>query len=262
LIEWFGSVGTTMMTCFRVITGGDDWGAYYDALKPTGFVNSVIFLFFIMFSQLALLNIVTGVFVENAMKASQPELAALAFEQRKRDLADAAVLRELFTQIDVDQSGTISSQEWTNSVQHDHNLRYRLAVMGLDIKDAMMFFNMLMEIGSDIEIDVDFFVDACLKMKGHASSIDLNCLAYETKVIHHAVRRAEAESSAMRDFIKDFVEREANRKGGAASDGGACGSEEAAVPGGEGLAQPAILGVRAGDPLSAPAAASAERVRM
>jgi len=218
LLEWFGSVGTSMLTCFRVITGGDDWGTYYDLLRPTGVVNSLIFIFFIMFSEIALLNIVTSIFVDNAMKIGQPELAALAFEQRKRDLVDAASLRELFNQIDLDQSGTITAQEWTDRLQYDDKLKYGLAVMGLDIKDASMFFSMLMGIDDNVDIDVDFFVDACLRMKGQASSIDLHCLAYETRIIRQALRRVENESHAVLGLVKGvLIDGEGSSGDGAAA---------------------------------------------
>lgn len=197
LMEAFGSVRLSMLSCFRCVTGGDDWGVFYDLLEPTGVMNIAMFVFFVMFSEIALLNIVTGVFVENAMKLGQPELAALAFEQRKRDLADAASLREVFERIDLDGSGTISCKEFNERVQHDERVKARLSVLGLDIKDTSMFFDMLMDVGHDIEIDIDFFVDACLKMKGTASSIDLQGVAFEAKVIHQNLRHFEKETREM-----------------------------------------------------------------
>jgi len=193
LIDSFGSIHRSMMTCFRCCTGGDDWGAFYDVLSPTGVVNCAMFFFFILFSQIALLNIVTGVFVENAMKLGQPELNALAFEQRKSDLEDAQRLRHVFNLIDADGSGTVSWSEFNDCVQNDARVRASLAVLGLGIKDTASFFKLLSDADANADVDLDFFVEACLKMKGNASSIDLQTVAFETKIIHKSLRTFEAE---------------------------------------------------------------------
>jgi len=202
LINSFGSVLASMMTCFRCSTGGDDWGAFYDMLEPTGFVNKAVYFFFILFSQIALLNIVTGVFVENAMKLGQPDLNALAFSQRKQDLEDAKRLRHVFSMIDQDCSGTISWREFNDCIRNDSRVRASLAVLGLGINDTASFFKVLTDLDKDADVDLDFFVDACLKMKGNASSIDLQTVAFETKVIHRNLRSFEVE---MRSLFAELI---------------------------------------------------------
>mmetsp|Transcript_16933 Transcript_16933/g.34340 ORF Transcript_16933/g.34340 Transcript_16933/m.34340 type:complete len:212 (-) Transcript_16933:2-637(-) len=172
-----------MNACFRSVTGGYDWGVYYDVLAPTGLANCVIFLFFVIFSQIALLNIVTGIFVENAMKLGQPEVDHLAFAQRKQDLEDAAELRKVFRQIDTDGSGTLTAQEFAEAVQNER-FRAQLAVLGLDIKDAEKFFRVVTDLGV---VDMEFFVDGCLRLKGSASNIDLQTLALETKLVQQSL---------------------------------------------------------------------------
>jgi len=57
-------------------------------------------------------------------------------------------------------------------------LKYFLASLGLDIRDAERFFELLEDNSS--EIDIGFFVDACMKLKGAATSIDLQGLASKT----------------------------------------------------------------------------------
>jgi hypothetical protein len=52
----YGSVPLCMRTLFMTVSGGSDWDAFYFALEPTSMAQSA-FLFFVAFSQVALLNI-------------------------------------------------------------------------------------------------------------------------------------------------------------------------------------------------------------
>jgi len=234
LLQYFGSVGACMMTCFRCVTGGDDWGPFYDILKPSGVVNCIVFYFFIVFSEVALFNIVTGVFIEHAMKLGQPEINAYLFEQRRQNLADAQALRDVFAALDVDHSGTISAEEFDERFQHNEEIKARLAVMGLSIRDAAQFFKMLVGGRRGMEVDLDFFVDCCLKMKGGASSVDVQSLAFEVNLIQQYLQsfgeemrlrvgppRADAGEAASRSRTPSaFARRGAPRGGGHASASG------------------------------------------
>jgi len=50
------------------------------------------------------------------------------------------------------------------------------------------FFHMLANISNSDEVDIDTFVEGCMRMKGSATSIDMQSLVYETKLIHHEQR--------------------------------------------------------------------------
>ncbi|CAK0840457.1 unnamed protein product [Prorocentrum cordatum] len=53
----FGSVGLSIKTLFMVTTGGDDWNGTYRVIERAGPIASCVFLVFIAFVQLNLLNI-------------------------------------------------------------------------------------------------------------------------------------------------------------------------------------------------------------
>eukprot|EP00928_Gymnodinium_smaydae_P062050 TRINITY_DN45996_c0_g1_i1.p1 TRINITY_DN45996_c0_g1~~TRINITY_DN45996_c0_g1_i1.p1 ORF type:complete len:665 (-),score=69.03 TRINITY_DN45996_c0_g1_i1:196-2190(-) len=76
-MEHFGSVEASFLSLFKSVSGGDDWGVFYEALQPLGDFYSTIYLLFIAFSHVALLNILTGIFVENALKYAHPEMEQL-----------------------------------------------------------------------------------------------------------------------------------------------------------------------------------------
>ena len=50
----------------------------------------------------------------------------------------------------------------------------------------------LLEISDSDHVDIDSFVDACLKMKGVATGLDMQYLMFETGVIHKKIIALEA----------------------------------------------------------------------
>jgi len=184
LLKHFGSVQEAMLTLFMASSGGQDWSVYYDYLKVTGWVNSALFLFFNAFTQIALLNILTGIFVENAMKFAAPDRDTLALEHRKQELVQATELRRICHEIDKSGNGKLSTEEFEEHIAQG-KLHAYLATLGLDIKDSKLFFDMLREASlRDGEVDIESFVNGCMRLKGGATSLDMQALLFETKVIH------------------------------------------------------------------------------
>ena len=54
-------------------------------MKLSGPVYSAGFLFFVGFFNFAVFNILTGLFVEHAMKCAEPDDDEMIFEQRKQE---------------------------------------------------------------------------------------------------------------------------------------------------------------------------------
>lgn len=105
LVQYYGSVQLAMLTLFKGSTGGEDWTIYYETISVTGEFYSMIFILFIIFIEIALLNVLTGIFVESAMKHAQPDRDALALDLRKEERRQEEDLRSLCAQINVDGSG-------------------------------------------------------------------------------------------------------------------------------------------------------------
>merc|ERR1712241_1319406 len=73
IINWFGSVQRAMVMLFQSTTGGIDWGDLYDTVALAGELPALFFLCFIVFFNFAILNIVTSIFVEKAVKLQRGE---------------------------------------------------------------------------------------------------------------------------------------------------------------------------------------------
>jgi len=155
-------------------------------IESIGAIYQVLFLFFIFFIQIALFNILTGIFVEHALKLAQPDHESMAFEQRKNELVEMQELARLCRKLDDNDDGAISLDEFHSGLTD--NLKAFFTVMSLDITDATMFFEMLASRSEDNEVDIEAFVAGCMRLKGLATSLDLQTLMFETKLLHKQQR--------------------------------------------------------------------------
>jgi len=90
--------------------------------------------------------------------------------------------------MDVDGSGTIQWDEFETYTSRDEEADY-LAAIGLDVNDAKLFFDMVTNLTGQNNVEIDGFVEGALKMKGTATSIDMQSLSVEVKLIHRMLKQ-------------------------------------------------------------------------
>merc|ERR1719188_2345329 len=69
--SYWDSVPQAAVTLYMAVSGGSDWEPLAAPLKNAGTGYYCVFLFYIAFSMVSLLNVVTGMFVDTAMKVSE-----------------------------------------------------------------------------------------------------------------------------------------------------------------------------------------------
>jgi len=188
IMKYFGSVQESILALIQATTGGNDWHVIYDAVSITGPTNSMLFLFFMGFFHIAVLNVLTGIFVENAMKLAQPDPFTAALQQRQNEMLEAEELKEVCRGLQGTESGTISLEDFQREIHHG-KLRTHLRVLGLDIKDTHKFFSILSFASGQEKVDIDMFVNGCMKLKGYATAIDLQSLLCETRQTTKDIQR-------------------------------------------------------------------------
>jgi hypothetical protein len=130
ILQYFGSVQVSMRTLFMTVTGGSDWDQFYFALAPARSAQYA-FAFFVAFAQIALLNIVTGIFVENAMKISKPDVLELANERLIQERDYAMELQILVRVADHNDDGIIDKNEF-DALVNDGKLTNFLFFLNVD----------------------------------------------------------------------------------------------------------------------------------
>eukprot|EP00930_Biecheleria_cincta_P089348 TRINITY_DN78636_c0_g1_i1.p1 TRINITY_DN78636_c0_g1~~TRINITY_DN78636_c0_g1_i1.p1 ORF type:complete len:591 (-),score=98.56 TRINITY_DN78636_c0_g1_i1:353-2125(-) len=196
----FGSVGTGMLTLFQGSFGAD-WTVPFGYVSRMGAGLQSCYIFFTAFINISLLNIVTGIFVESAMKLAQPENEQKALAEMRDQKENAEELRKIAEICEKDKDGYISPQEFAEFIRHPL-LRAKLTVLGINIRDAEMFFSMLLAAGDgESSVPVDDFVKGCLRLQGAATSIDLQCLVFRVCMIQTSQSQFMEACTARLDLL-------------------------------------------------------------
>jgi len=172
--ERYGTLFDTMYTLFQAMSGGVSWGDVTTPLKRVGspyFIVSLVFIFFCIFS---VLNIVTGVFVDGAIELAKHDRSMLIKKEAQSREASAAHLREILKEMDSNADATISRQEFSRSLQHEHIKQY-MDAMSVDTAEAEVLFILLDRDGDGI-VDIDEFIEGMQRIKGEAKSFDVHML--------------------------------------------------------------------------------------
>merc|ERR1712007_43332 len=166
--------------------GGEDWGVFLDSLEPLPIEYSILFLTFITFAILSLLNVVTAVFVNTAMQRSQNdrELAVQQEIESKDELT--AIVQQVFIELDTNHSGALSLEEFEKHVEDEKIMAY-LRTRGIDIGQVRNLFALL-DVDQTGDVDMDEFVQGVLRLKGGATSMDLAVLTYQVEWIVHNMK--------------------------------------------------------------------------
>jgi hypothetical protein len=167
----FGSVYAGMESFLMASTGGEDLGLYYTHLKDIGYGSSAIFLLFIMFLQIAMMNIILGTFVQHATESMQQDEIENAHNLTEESKRIETQLRSLCRAADLDSSGTLSLAEWRRCV-NEPPMGELLFALGFPRHNIDTFLAMLASKTGTVSIDK--FVNGCVRLRGPASSFDMN----------------------------------------------------------------------------------------
>lgn len=163
-----GSLQLTMLSLFMLITGGMDWQEMSDPLMhDISPWLSFILISYVAFCVFCLMNIVTGVFVENALQNAKSDKESL--------LLHSAL--ELFQQLDTDGDGMLNLCEFEQSLS-SFQMQQFFEAIDVDPNEAFELFRLL-DTDKSGEIDPDTFLDGCLRLRGPAKAIDLVAFIHE-----------------------------------------------------------------------------------
>lgn len=183
LLLYFGTLSRSTLTLFMSMSGGEDWAQLLRALGPLSWEYHLFFMVFICFALLALLNVVTAVFIQTAMERSQNDREFMIQQELGHKCEFTAIMRQVFEELDTNSSGALSLREFEKHIDDEMITAY-LKSLQVDVGQIRSLFTLL-DVDQTGEVDVDEFVSGCVRLKGGATSMDMAILKYEVEFLVH-----------------------------------------------------------------------------
>lgn len=197
---YYGSLGRSILTLYQSITSGFDWidmvNPLIEHISP---MMGLIFSLFVAFSVLAMMNVITGVFVDAALKNAK--------DYHDNFLLDR--VRLLFMNADKDHNGMVGWDEFEDQLENPYMHEFFKAI-DVDLSDAESVFRLL-DVDDSGVLDFDQFMDGCLRLRGPAKAIDLSLLMHESRRTN---RRFLARVGILEYLLKQLVDLLPDHVGG------------------------------------------------
>jgi len=177
LKKHFGRLPVTMLTMFEAFTGGISWNEVIEPLNTDiSPLVGIIFVLYIAFCTFAMLNVVTGVFVEKAMTFARED--------------EEATLMNKISEAFMTASDQITMEEFCSILQTDAMQDYFKQIK-INPSDSQGLFWLLDVDGSGC-VDASEIVAGCLRLRGEATAFDLALLMNELIITHkHLVAKIQ-----------------------------------------------------------------------
>lgn len=164
------------------------------SIGDVGYFWVQLYHFYIAFCSFAVLNVMTGVFCNSAIKAAESdhEMVVQSLVQTRQELKDQVSV--LFHQIDERGHGQISFTDF-EKLFGDEGVKAFFESLQIGAVDAWTLFTTLDKDG-DHTISVEEFTERCMQLHGPAKSADL-----------YAIRQLTANLSKQLQQIEDRQKR-------------------------------------------------------
>merc|ERR1712176_498889 len=133
LAEYFGSLTDTTLVLYQSILGGISWRAVaHPLMNEIGWGLGIVFSTYVTFCVLAIMNVVTGVFVESALNSARHD----------RDIYMVNSVRSLFIRAKIDMTGNLTWDEF-ESLLNSPEMEEYFKTIDVDISEAHGIFELL-----------------------------------------------------------------------------------------------------------------------
>mmetsp|Transcript_26791 Transcript_26791/g.61762 ORF Transcript_26791/g.61762 Transcript_26791/m.61762 type:complete len:631 (-) Transcript_26791:278-2170(-) len=182
--KYYNSLGESLFSLTKAISGGDDWGDMTTPLKAESRYYVVAFVFYVLFVVFGVLNVLAGVFLDSAAEALDLDRNWLTEAETIKGEKFVKNLTTLFKEMDLNASGSLTWSEFLEAME-DKSIQALFVANELDIADAHMVFSLLST--EQEEVSLSSFVNGCTKLKGNAKSAQIMCLMRETEAFRKEV---------------------------------------------------------------------------
>mmetsp|Transcript_27340 Transcript_27340/g.51623 ORF Transcript_27340/g.51623 Transcript_27340/m.51623 type:complete len:196 (-) Transcript_27340:45-632(-) len=138
---------------------------------------------YIAFSVLCVMNIVTGVFVENCNKMTARDEDLVHMEQLEQRRQWYEEVKQMFESACQD-SGCLSVKQFSDKLAEDVRLRAWMQKIGVQVEShSVSGLFQILDLDGDGQLDFDEFAIALQQVHGQARSIDVAKILHDTKLL-------------------------------------------------------------------------------
>jgi len=202
----FLTVRSSMYTLLSLILGGDDWLQYAVAFGSIHWLYKFLLFGYIIFTQLALLNVITAIFVDCAMNAALNDKQMLVQEEMIREGVSKAELEKLFAEASAGNS-EVPVDQLVDFLEDDKVKTY-MRVLGVNYRRPNDLAKAL-DADDNGEVNAQEFVKGCCSIRS-ARVVDSHLANQETLHIFQDMQQTLA--SMQRHMDHQILDAKANRK--------------------------------------------------
>lgn len=202
---FFGSLPLTMLTLFMSVAGGIDWWVVITLLQEVSEVYACVFILYVVISQLAVLNVISAIFVGDAMETTRMDNdLRMQVDMEETKLA-IQTLAEMFERA-CGEDGTITPTDFISKFGTMDG-KMNMAALGLHFSDALTMFKCL-DVDNNGEIEKGEFVMGCLRLKNGANLMDMEVSMRESALwLERAMKEQVKSLEDVADSVRCVCER-------------------------------------------------------
>lgn len=184
-VEFWGSIATSMCTLFQVMSGDGWWSVVATGVDSQYPGMRYFFMAYYSITAYGLLNIVTGIFVEQTLNASKTDAELLQDKRLEDRRMLEAFFHSVFEIMDTDGTGHVDFSEFMECIK-DADIRFAMERAELRVDDVVKVFSLL-DGNVDAAISCEEFVSGCMKLRGQPTLADIMDCATTTRRAMRAV---------------------------------------------------------------------------
>jgi len=198
LDDVIGGVLPLMYTLIQVLTL-DSWNGIARPMMEYISWSFAYWYLYIAIAVIVMMNLVTAVIVENALKNSQNDADALLQEKKKQKQLELARFRQVFNDLDENGDGELTWQEFKSAFD-DKGLSSDLRLLGIEPENCREMFN-IMDTGDGI-LSVEEFFEGISCMEGGASAKEL---LRTNRTMHMLVKLVCQQNQELREDLDELL---------------------------------------------------------
>jgi len=179
IITNFKNFPMAFLSLFMSITGGVDWWQFQHAFWNMHAGLGALYIFSILFLQVAVLNIITAFFVERVILLAKTDKELACRRQKDEKTKIISELKDVFGTLDQNGNGTLTLEEFQILARDPQIVAY-FEALDIDAMKAIGLFK-LFDIDGSGELEIEEFIAGCIGIKGEAKAVDIETIMYENQ---------------------------------------------------------------------------------